>query len=193
MRRKEYSRKSLVRSHITKDILLKLLKTGVVLTVALTAPNALRVLKSYMKEKDPWKEYYPSSIRRCTVRLWRKGFVEVKESKNGYQVCLTHKGVSQVLEYDLNAMGIPEQNPWDKKWRMVFFDIPAGEKVRHVFRRQLQELGFFPMQESVYVYPYPCTKEIQFLREVYGIPHEVKLAVVERLENDQDLRRYFSL
>ena len=43
------------------------------------------------------------------------------------------------------------------------------------------------------MYPYPCSKEIQFLREILKVPHEVKLATIEHLENDEDLREIFQL
>ena len=190
---RQREKKSFTKSHIDKQALLQLLKAGVVLSVVLVAPNALRILKPSLKEKDSWNDYYPSSIERETLRLWRRGYVEVRKMKNGYQVRITARGKTEILNYDLNAMSIPKPKSWDGKWRMVFFDIPAGKKVRHVFRRHLRELEFFPMQESVYVHPYPCAKQIKFLREVYSIPHYVKLAVVERIENDRDLRRYFDL
>ena len=151
------------------------------------------IFKSQRKEDDQWNDYYPSSLERSVIRLWRKGYVEIKEAESGYQVLITGKGKTLILKYDLNAMHISKPNRWDGKWRMVFFDIPASERVRHVFRKQLRELGLFQMQESVYIYPYPCEKEIYFLREVYSIPHNVKLALVEKLENDEDLRRIFHL
>lgn len=193
MVKKKRKSESRPKSHIDKQQLLQLLKAGMILSVALVAPNALRVFKSFAKEKDPWDEYYPSSIERETFRLWRKGYVEVIEMHGGYKVQISDKGKTEILKYDLNSMSIALQETWDGKWRMVFFDIPASKKVRNVFRNQLRTLGFFPMQESVYVYPYPCTREIKFLREVYGISHQVKLAKVESIENDRDLRHYFHL
>ncbi len=182
-----------LKKYLTRENFLQLLKAGIVLTVAISAPNSLRFFKPLLQKRDPWNDYYPSSIESGLRRLWRKGFVKIIESRQGYQVSITNKGKTEILKFDLNAMSILKQVPWDGKWRMVFFDIPAGEKVRNIFRKRLKELGFFQMQESVYVCPYPCAKEIQFLREVYAIPHEVKLAVVEKLENDADLRRNFHL
>lgn len=179
--------------HISHETLLQLLKIGTVLTVAIVAPKSLRLLKSLLKKEETWNDYYSSSLDRGINRLWRKGFVEVNESNSGYEVKITNKGKTEVLKYDLNEMIIPKPRSWDGKWRMVIFDIPAGEKVRHLFRKQLKMLGLYQIQESVYVYPYPCEKEIIFLREVYAIPHDVKLAKIDRLENDAELRRYFSL
>lgn len=185
-------KKKSAKEHITRDTLLDLLKLGAILTVAFTAPKMLRILKSSREEK-PWEPYYPSSVARTTTTLWRKGFVDVKEGKDGFTVTLTDKGKREILQYDLEEMSIPKQEPWDGRWRMVFFDIAAGDPSRHMFRDRLKALGFFPMQESVYVHPYPCRKQIQFLREIYEIPHSVKLASVSWLENDEDLRGFFRL
>lgn len=183
---------TLPKDSITKEVLLSLLKAGLVLSVAMVAPNALRVLKPLGQKPKEWEEYYPSSIERVTLRLWRKGHVEVKEGRDGYTVVITEKGRSEVLKYDVEAMSIPRQKRWDGKWRMVFFDI-SEDKARQKFRETLRSMGFFPMQKSVYVQPFPCREQIEFLREVLSIPHYVKLATVESLENDADLRRFFRL
>lgn len=182
------------KEHISQDILLGILKTGAVLAVAIVAPNALQIFKPWVDKSKHWKKYYPSSLKRQTVKLWRKGLVNVTEGKDGYTVTITDKGKSEILKYDINSINIPVQKLWDGKWRMVFFDIPSGnETIRSVFRKRLKLLGFFQMQKSVYVFPYPCDKEIHFLREVYGISHYIKLATVERLENSSDLQHFFKL
>ncbi len=185
---------SVEKEHITQDILLGILKTGILLTVALIAPNVLQVINSITQKKSGWEKYYPSSVGRQITKLWRKGWVEVKKTGEGHVVTITDKGKTEILKYDLEKLSISKPNTWDGRWRMVFFDIPTGhETERRDFRRKLRSLGFFPMQKSVYIYPYPCEKEIKFLREVYSIPHSVKLAKLERLENDRELRSYFKL
>lgn len=182
------------KEHITQDILLGILKTGLLLTVAVVAPNALKVIDSITNKKNEWKNYYPSSVGRQVTKLWRRGYVDVKETRDGQVVAITDKGKTEILKYNIENLSIPIQNPWDRKWRMVFFDIATGyDSQRHTFQNKLKSLGFFQMQKSVYIFPYPCEKEVKFLREVYNIPHSVKLAKVERLENDSELRNHFQL
>lgn len=181
------------KEHITRDVLLNLLKVGAVLAVAVTAPGALRAFKPALSKEKRWRRYYPSSIERHTMKLWRKGFVEVKEQGGECVVVLSEKGKTETLRYDVEHMEIEEPGRWDGRWRMVFFDIPASHEERNHFREKLLSLGFFQMQKSVYVHPYPCDKEIKFLREIYHMPHSVKYAEVNWLENDEDLRRFFRL
>lgn len=181
------------REHITRDKIFALLKVGVVLAVAFTAPNALAVFAPFVRGHKEWEPYYPSSITRHTMKLWRRGYVEVKETKDGTIVVLSEKGKREVLKYDLENLVIQKQVPWDGKWRMVFFDVPTSHSARNAFREYLKSMGFFQMQKSVYVHPYPCAREVKYVREVLVLPHEVKLATVSALENDNDLRRFFRL
>ncbi len=179
--------------YITNETLLSILEVGALLAVAIVAPGAVRMFKGFSRDKS-WEEYYDSSVKRGVERLWRRGLVKMVETDEGYVVQITKKGKTEKLRFDLETMTIPAQDKWDGKWRMVFFDIfTTKDTVRREFRERLKGLGFFPMQKSVYVYPYPCSKEIQFLREILQVPHEVKLATVEHLENDEDLREIFKL
>lgn len=177
--------------HATNEILLGVLTTGALLTVAVIAPGVVRMFKGFARGKL-WEDFHDSSVKRGVERLWRRGLVKVIETNVGHVVQITKKGRTEKLKFDLTNMVIPVQDTWDGKWRMVFFDIfTTKDKVRREFRQRLKTLGFYPMQKSVYVYPYPCSKEIQFLREILQVPHEVKLATVEHLENDEDLRKIF--
>jgi phenylacetic acid degradation operon negative regulatory protein len=50
---------------------------------------------------------------------------------------------------------------WDKKWRMVIFDIPeVTRRDRDFLRSQLQWLGFLELQKSVWIFPYEIKSEL---------------------------------
>ena len=98
-----------------------------------------------------------------------------------------------MLFFELEGLE-PKSGEWDGKWRMVFFDIESKKNLlRDRLRRYLRQMGFKKYQESVWVYPYDCEDKLKHIREVLDIPHTVKLAVVEKLENDEDLREWFGL
>lgn len=179
---------------IDKRTFLKLLKAGVVIAAAFTMPNAVKGLKDFIKEDNEWFDYYPSSLEKMTLRLLRKGEVEVVYRKDQPVVEITEKGITQTLKYDLEKLTIKKPKKWDGKWRMVIFDLPIEyPKEREIFRDKLKQLGFYQMQKSAYLYPFPCEKEIKYLREVLNIPHFVKLAVINKMENDEDLRKVFQI
>ena len=126
-------------------------------------------------------------------RLARNGWVEKKETPEGTKVIITDKGKKQVLLFQLEELR-PKKEKWDGKWRIVFFDVEEEKrKKRDDLRRYLKKLGLWQMQKSVWVCPYDCEKEIKYLREVLGVPHEVKLGLLERLENERELKEIFGL
>jgi CRISPR-associated endonuclease Cas2 len=182
------------KQHATKEIILELLRTGEQLFVEMVNDRRVFRIGLLRYYESPWEQYYPSSVERHLTRLLRRGMVDIKETTQGTQVIISDRGSTEVLRYDIDNMQIPAPRIWDGMWRMVIFDIPGKEeRIRAAFRNHLKSMGFYQMQKSVYVHPYPCEKQIQYLREVYNIPHSVKLATMYSLENDEDLRKVFNL
>lgn len=186
-------RNEFVKKYITKDVLLGILKTGILFGVAIAAPGVLKVISDFEK-KDRQHEYYPSSVERVLNRLYRQGIVEIQKENNKNVVKISKKGKVEMLRFDLDKLNIKKLNKWDGKWRLVIFDISNNfRKARDIVRDKLKSMGFYTFQESVFIYPYPCEKEIQYLREVLEIPHSIKLIRADRIENDEELRRIFGL
>lgn len=178
---------------ITKEVLLGILKTGAVIGLAVFAPGVLKIFKNY-KKGNYWNQYFPSSMEKVISRLYRRGYVKVKYIKGKPVVTITDKGKTEVLKYDLDKLEIGPSKNWDGKWRIVIFDIEEKYKnIRNLIRNKLHQIGFFQFQESVFIFPYPCEKEIKFLREVLEVPHSIKLIRADRIENDAELRKIFHL
>lgn len=73
------------------------------------------------------------------------------------------------------------------------FDIPHEAKlIRDSFRRKLKNIGFVAFQKSIWIYPYPCENEIDFVTEYLKIGKYLTLLTV-RIENDLPLREKFNL
>lgn len=181
------------KSSITQEILLSLLKTGALLTVALFAPNAIKVFKNFNKD-DPWSKYYPSSIDRLTGKLYRKGFVTIKYDGVQPVVKITKNGRTELLKYDLEKLKPLKMKRWDGRWRIVVFDIPEKSRnTRDFIRKKLEEMGFYQYQESIFVCPYRCQKEIEYLREVLKVPHAVKYLRADVIENEDELKDIFNI
>lgn len=180
------------KKRITTKTLLKLLAEGTLLTIDTflslgRVPNAAKILLGEIPQ-----EYYPSSVIDRTWRLYRKGLVKVSETKEGYRILITKKGKAEQLRFNLETMEIHTPEYWDGKWRIVFFDIPEKyKKQRDFLCQKLKALNFYLIQESVFIHPFDCEQEIEFLREVLEIPHQVKTGVLEKVENEKDLKRIF--
>lgn len=176
-----------------KELILDLLKAGAILTVAFMAPGAARLFV-----KDPnyykWKDFHRPLLVRNIKNLQRKGLVQMYETKDGTVVKITEKGKTETLKYEVDKIKIDRPDSWDGKWRLVMFDIGNDKKeIRNLFREKLKQMEFYQFQESVFIFPFPCLKEVKYLREVFEIPDEVKIVVANYVENDEDLRKMYRL
>jgi len=186
---KYYLRKP--KSEIVKDFLYWLTVSGAV-AIAATSPyfganlwKAFKLRKEYKKEKI------------CSVfyRLKRRGCIEIKKRGHQIYISLTEKGKKEAGWLQINALKIKKPKEWDKKWRIVIFDISQIKKIyREAFRGKLKELGFQPLQKSVWIYPFDCQDEIELLKDFFGLTEkEVRLIVSSDIGKPDQLKEMFKL
>ena len=179
-----------------KEVLALLAKMGF-LAMTLVAPNTIILAKELFPEKkewENWKRYNPSYLKSTLVRLERQKEVEIIEEDDQQIVKLTTRGKVKLLKYALKELEIKKPKKWDGKWRLVIYDIPRKYKAsQEFFRVMLKQLSFYPFQKSVYLIPYPCENEIEYLRQILGIDRYVRILVVEKIEYDEAFRTYFGL
>lgn len=172
---------------IQKKILL-LLAAGVTLGLAHTPRQRYRVFRDLGKE---WDRIDVNTLRRALRGLYENRLVALQNSRDGAKkMILREAGRKRVLEYKLGEMKIKKPKKWDEKWRAVLFDIPKDQKkARDAIRFHLKHLGFFRYQKSVFIHPYPCADEIDFLIELAGIRRYVRQFLVEHIDDEMRLRR----
>lgn len=167
--------------------------------LSLVAPSAIMIAKPFLdekrrKERDLWKQYNPSFLKRSIRRLHQQKLVDITRHDGKDVVTLTEDGKRRILKYALDELVIATPGRWDRRWRMVIYDVDSRKKrLRDVFRGALKSLGFYQLQKSVWLYPYPCEQQISFLREYYGVGNEVLYVVATTLEDDSPYRAYFGL
>lgn len=178
----------------TSEKVLRLLGIGAFLALSIVAPGLpLIFAPKYKRDYKKWKKFDPNRLKQTVNRLKERGFITTSEKEGQIVVEITKEGRKQILKYDLEEMEIKVPNRWDGKWRFVIFDIPNKKKIaRDLFRKKLKELGFFHLQRSVFVHPFPCQKEIRFLRTVWEIEPYVFFFIAGYLEDDKWLRSKFS-
>jgi len=181
------------RKYPDKETILTILRAGAVLTLAMLAPGAVRLFKNDAGF-SPWQKFHQPLLRRNIKNLKRKGFVDFSEEDGETVVKITGKGKTEVLKFDINKIEIKRPDYWDRKWRIIIFDIPEDKKeAREILRKKLKELEFYQFQESVFIFPFPCEKEIKFLREIFEVPDEVKIILAQKIENEEELRKMYRL
>ena len=196
--RKEIIKQKKMRQSIKKDkrvnvqkiILTSLAVVGLV-SVAVLAPNALQMLRMFNGKNKRYKS--PYYVRSVIKKLKEKGLIVFQKTKKGTFVRLTEKGKQELLRYQIKD-GSLKRKKWDKKWRIIIFDIKEYKRgVRGKIRRQLESFGFVKLQNSVWVYPYNCEEVMILLKADFHIGKEVLYIVAENIENDKWLKQYFDL
>lgn len=159
-----------------------------VLSVALVAPNALQMLKmfgakSYRRQREV--------VNRSRARLIESGFL--RRNGQGFME-LTSKGETRLRLLEQNDYKISPPKRWDKKWRVLIFDIPEKRRfLRDKVRLTLTAVGFKHLQHSVWVFPYDCEDFITLLKADFKIGKDLLYLTVDQIENDSNLREYFGL
>ena len=88
-----------------------------------------------------------------------------------------------------------EYGKWDKKWRIVIFDIPEElHKNRNQLRGKLKNLGFYMLQKSVFVIPYPCEKELGYVCKNLRIADYVDVILAESVGfREKEIKKFFDI
>ena len=179
------------RSAIVKDIFKALLISGGVIVAGNSPYFWLNLYKHFLGLKVDQKR----KVRDAFYNLRKQGYIEFKYKGNQLYIYLTKKGKEKAGWLQVDALKIKRPKKWDKKWRIVIFDISQLKKIyREAFRGKLKELGFFPLQKSVWIYPFDCKSEIKVLRKFFGLSeNEVRIIIAKDIGEDKTLRKYFRL
>lgn len=183
---------------VTKDITKKILFAiagGMFLSLAIMAPGAIiaaKPLLSFIKEYDRRR------VRSTIKRLEKQKILEIKETKNGQtRITITKRGEKLVLKYRVSDLSILRPKKWDGLWRVVVFDIPESinkkNRAREALREKLREFGFYKFQNSVFVFPFECEKEIEFIKAIFDIQPYVMLIRARQIDNADFLKKHFEL
>lgn len=164
---------------------------GGVVLIAATIPNAARLLKYFPGYKKGARFNYQA--KSALGRLATKGLVVFVEEDGKRFARITEKG-ERMLQMETEKVKIAKKRRWDRRWRVVIFDIPERRKSTRVsIRRFMQEYGFVRLQDSVWIYPYDCEDLIALAKASLRIGADVLYMIVERLERDKHLREHFDL
>lgn len=141
-----------------------------------------------------WYTIDRKQLYQILKRLRMEGVIETVKCANKIEkIRLGEKGKMRWLQYQFNDMELKSSRRWDKKWRIVLFDIPESKKhIRDALRKKLKNLGFLEFQKSVFIYPYPCQDEINFIINFFDI-EDCVYYLEAPISSDYNFCRYFRL
>lgn len=175
------------RWELAKDILMGLAAGGIIVS-SFAVPNVASLLKFFNPSNSRERE----KISRNLKSLKEKKLIEIYD--NDGLVAITEKGNKQVLKYQIDELKISRPKKWDKKWRIITFDVPERfKKARDALSKKIKNMEIRKMQKSVYVCPFDCENEIDFVCEVFNVRKYVRYIVAENIGEDEELKRFYNL
>lgn len=157
--------------------------------------NPKQYQKVFRVIKKEWKKADRYSLNRSIESLSREKLIEERtDSRGNVKLVLTRKGRDQAKRLGLvgSLAKVKKKKKWDKKWRIVIFDIPESDRAfRDVLRIHLKELGFLKLQNSVFVSPYPFERMITELTQLYQAQKYVRVITATKIDNESMLKKKF--
>lgn len=174
---------------------LAIMATGGIITLGAMAPGLLTEINKISRRKRKEKTEKYREIWRNFNLLKKKGNLEfVKEEDDCLFYKFSEKGKAKVRKFIIDELQISAPKEWDKKWRLIIFDIPEKKRSGRVaLRKKLNDMGFFQCQKSAWIHPFPCLEEIEFVKDVFNIKPFVKIFLVDEMTDGKTLYHFRNL
>lgn len=188
----KYKRYSKPRLGPVAQKVLLLLMGGLALGLSGSPIAYFSILKMIGKE---WAKINRRALHYAIKNLYKSKLVDIKENADdSLTLVITNKGKNIALTYQIDDIKIPAMKRWDGKWRIVLFDIPEKhKKARDALSQALKNAGFFKFQKSVFIHPFECKNEVDFVIEFFDMRPYVRLVVATDIDNALDLKKQFDL
>lgn len=169
---------------------------------ALTKSEILQFRRSplgYFKiisvDQATWSGFHRKTLFASIQTLYQRKLLTITEGLDGITaIAITEQG--KQVQQELERIALPNVRPaeWDRKWRLILFDIPETKKrSREGFRYHLRRLGFAEFQRSVFLSPFPCAEATYALAEQFQIKDHVVLITAESISNEFKFKQQFGL
>jgi DNA-binding transcriptional regulator PaaX len=176
---------------LAKEIL-KGLAIGGLIVASLALPNLPQVfsLLGIKSAKDRYR------IKRAMQTLQKQKLIEIYEKEGKEIIKITEGGKKRVLIYKFDDIKIIRPKKWDNLWRVISFDIPEKHrKERKALSNKLNDMEIYPLQKSVFICPFPCKDEIDFVSEILNIRKYIHLFIAKNIDPQDEtiLKNHYNL
>lgn len=176
----------------TGQKILLLLLGGIALGFGHSPKKYFEILRGIKKS---WEWIDKQALNRSLRKLEQSKLIEARDNEDGTAtITLSNFGKIRALTYQIDEVKIKPMKKWDCKWRVVLFDIPERHKrARDALSRKFKDAGFHQFQKSVFINPFECTDEINFITEFFNVRPYVRLILAEKIDNEVAMRKHFKL
>ena len=180
---------NIIKRELTKNIL-KGLAVGGLIVASFALPGLPQIFSmlGVNNSKDRYR------VKRAIKSLEEQKLIDIYEKDDEQTMKITEKGKQRVLKYKFNEMIIARPKKWDGYWRIIAFDIPEKHKKgRDALTRKLKEMGLCPIQKSVFICPFECRTEVDFIGEIFNIRKFIRYFVAKEIDDEEYLKKYYHL
>ena len=173
------------------DEILLFAVTGTALAGGLLVPNLLvgldKPLRRFWRYMD--KREREHELQRIVYNMKMQGYL-AGEYEHGLQ--LTAKAHARLQKIKDESLCITPQDIWDKRWRIIIYDIPEKQKnARNLLNFKLRSIGCFQLQKSTWITPFPCRDVIETVCAQYKVDRFVTYLEAIQLDNAAPLLHRF--
>ena len=187
----ELSDKQLEVLQDTSRIIMALVLMAGVATVGAAAPKVLaltaKIFKSVFNEgrqsrRARWQAQN-NKIKKSFYYLHKRGYIKLVPRGNDILIQVTEKGRRYKKKLNFELLAVPQPKIWDRSWWVVLADIPKEYKnAADNFRRKLRQMKFYPLQRTVWLYPFDPRVEVDFVSTFLRVERFVTTMKVTKLE-----------
>jgi CRISPR-associated endonuclease Cas2 len=177
---------------VATKVILATLAVGGIVCAGAVAPGIFKMVDGCARYGRSGKSIKRKSCSTAISKYKRDGLILLAKQKDGtVKVLLSEKGKRYVYNFTYRPT-IKKPRIWDRKWRVVVFDIVVNKKrERELFRKEIKSMGFKQIQKSVWVHPYKCEDEVLFLAKQLRIEKSIEILTVQNMLHREKWRKLF--
>ncbi len=156
-------------------------------------PLAIKEIIKTLKEVKNLK-VEEEKIKKSLKSLEKKEIIDLEEKGDEVFVRLKNKNNLTVIKYSIKTLldFKKKKKNWNGKWFLVFFDIPEIQRnKRNYLRKYLIDIGFYRYQQSIYIFPYECEKEIMLIKKIVEGAEYIKYIIADKIEDEHVVKTFF--
>ena len=171
------------------DEIIRFGASAAVISSAMVMPQLIialdKPLHSLYKRLD--RRAREREARRIIYYMRSQGYL-AGSYKHGLQ--LTDKARQRLAAAELSDLHITPQPQWDKRWRIIIYDIPESSKAaRDSLTNKLRDAGCFQLQKSAWITPFPCRDVVEKICSHFDIDEFVSYIEAFSIDNQEALLR----
>lgn len=185
--------RNILTSQIVNELLKYTVFTAMVGSV-LIAPNAAQLGDKALGFLD--KRSRKLKAEKALKYMQSKQLISHTTDEDGkITISVTEKGRQRAVRAKFDEMQLKKPKKWDRKWRLITFDVPEKDrKRRSKLSGKLNQLGFYQLQRNIWIHPYPCELEIEVIKQVFRIPDRyVVFAKIGSINRQKELTQHFKI